>query len=69
MGLPLIAQFAFWIFENAMLWLIYKKLVIVARDTAAREDLDETIKKFAALAGSQREKVVAFKVKVKDGEE
>ena len=49
--------------NTLLLWLCLKKLDIISRDTSAREELNDTIEKFAALAGEHKKKVVAFKVK------
>jgi hypothetical protein len=50
---------------NALiLWLCLKKLDIISRDTSAREELSDTIEKFAALALDHKKKVVSFKAKV-----
>ena len=48
------------------LWLCLGKLKVIARDTSSREELADTIEKFAALAGDRKGKVVAFRAKPKD---
>ena len=37
--------------STVLLWLCLKKLDTISRDTIARDELAETIQKFAALAG------------------
>lgn len=49
--------------STVLLWLCLKKLDIISRDTSAREELVETIEKFAALAGDRKEKIVSFRAK------
>ena len=48
------------------LWKGYGKLDIISRDVTSREELVETIEKFAALAGDHKKKVVAFRAKKSD---
>lgn len=45
---------------------ILRQLKVIAEDTRIRSELKDTIEKFAALAGPQSEKVVAFRVKKTD---
>jgi hypothetical protein len=52
--------------STLLLWLGFKKLSVIARDTSSREELADTIEKFAALAGDRKGKVVAFRAKPKD---
>jgi hypothetical protein len=54
--------------STLLLWLCLKKLDIISRDTRSRDELAESIDKFAALAGAAKSKVVAFRVKEKDGD-
>ena len=49
-----------------LLWACLGQLKIISRDTSSREELAETIEKFAALAGEKKGKVVAFRAKKKD---
>ena len=49
-----------------LLWACLGQLKIISRDTSSREELAETIEKFAALAGEKKGKVVAFRAKEKD---
>jgi hypothetical protein len=59
-------QWVFWICELSLLYLIWGRLRVIARETEATEDLRYSIEKFAALAGGAKEKVVAFRAKKKD---
>ena len=59
-------QWVFWICELTLLYFIWGRLKVIARDTESREDLRDSIEKFAALAGGAKEKVVAFRAKKKD---
>ena len=52
--------------STLILWLCLGKLKVIARDTSSREELADTIEKFAALAGDRKGKVVAFRAKPKD---
>lgn len=52
--------------STILIWLCLKKLAIISRDTTAREDLSDTIDRFAALAAERKSKVVAFKVKANE---
>ena len=52
--------------STLLLWLCLGKLKVIARDTSSREELADTIEKFAALAGDRKGKVVAFRAKPKD---
>lgn len=49
-----------------LLWACLGQFKIISRDTSSREELAETIEKFAALAGEKKGKVVAFRAKKKD---
>jgi len=44
-------------------FLCLKKLDIISRDTTSREELEDAIEKFAALAADRKKKVVAFSAK------
>jgi len=55
--------------STILLWLCFKKLDVISRDTAAREELADTIDKFAALAADRKTKVVAFRVKKADDDD
>jgi hypothetical protein len=61
-----ILQWFFWAAELFLLWQIWSTLKVIARDTQSREELADTIEKFAALAGEK--KIVAFRAKKKDHE-
>lgn len=63
-----ILQWFFWAAEIFFLWQIWSTLKIIARDTQSREELSDTIEKFAALAGEKKDKIVAFRAKKKDDE-
>lgn len=52
--------------STLLLWLCLKKLDIISRDTRSRDELADSIDKFAALAGAAKSKVVAFRVKEKN---
>ena len=49
--------------STIILFLCLKKLDVISRDTTAREELADTIDKFAALAADRKSKVVAFRAK------
>ena len=51
---------------GVLLWLCLGQLKIISRDVSSREELAETIEKFAALAGEKKTKVVAFRAKKTD---
>ena len=60
-----ILQWFFWAVELFLLWQIWSTLKIIARDTQSREELADTIEKFAALAGEKKDRIVAFRAKKK----
>lgn len=50
-----------------LLWQILGVLKVIARDTAAKEELVDSIEKFGQIfAAREKKKVVAFKVKDDD---